>query len=616
MPVLYRRYCMSSGRYLLPPIWVVLHRRGGWNRPYPMMKKGGGARIEPSIRSSLDNMLKVSPEYAFPDPERLCRGDFIIVFLICFTVLVSNVIYVSDLFMLWHDDNQSYYFSSLNQMSGRLSDVSRHTIVDSFLLHVMANVSPFFARVVTILIGALPLAILSYLVMRLALRLRPEAAAFGACGPLVVAGQWEIFVGINLSYVVFDASVFFLVVLLLVWARQASNWAVTLLVAPCVAIAISDGIVSSILLGPALLWCSFFIRPKSIWQSCIVSIVIVGGTVKSIFEQGSTGRAVFADEPVERIFRDLPATLDFLLPGGLMPAWIALALLAAFAIIGSLWSLRWRCSHPVFGIGLAAAMFLVPIIIYALFRPSFPNRYAFLPTIAVFILLAIGAHLVLNRVSRALGGTGIARANSWSLPSGVAGSILLLGLGGLAYHKSQYEEPRFTLMTNTARLVSDYFNPRENPIAGSVGVDTREQLILLSENGFPYMYPHRYPALGYIRFVTGDPTAVGFAGARKLCANPFEPWGGRWELGPGGFDEDQPISAHAFRGQNGRGAELKHLLATGATSLDAADASWTLYEIGDFGARALSRGVGRAELEARLAALEIEAGSVAFSCGL
>lgn len=552
----------------------------------------------------------ISPEFA--------AHDLIAIGFITSVIAIANALYVADLFMLWHDDNQSYYIAGLDQMTNRLSgDISRHYIVDNFLLHILANTSPFIARLAAILTGGIPLAILAYLVLRFGLFLRPEAAAFGAAGPLLVAGQWEIFVGVNLSYVVFDAAMFFAAVLLLMWARQANRWSVTVLASAAVAVSISDGMVSSLLLGPVLLWAVLFIRPRSLLQSALMASALIAATLKAFLEQRDSGRAALADEPWDALLRDLPLSLDFLLPGGVAWAWAALVVFALMATAGAVWSWRSRSIHPVLGLGLAAALYLVPVVIYSLFRPGFPNRYAFLPTIAVFIGLAVIIHFALSLLARQFDKHQPTEPEAnWSLPSGVPGAIVLLILAGLAYHKSQYEAPIFTLISNSTRLVADYFNPPLNPIAGAVEIDTSAQLMVLSESGFPYMYPHRYPALGYLRFVTGNPRAVGFAGSRKLCADPFEEWSSPWEPGPGGFSTESPISAHAFRGLNGTGAALSHLLATPGNDLESSEAEWTLYEIGDFGARAVSDGEGRAELESQLADLGIAPHLIAFSCGL
>lgn len=531
-------------------------------------------------------------------------------------VAICNAIYISDLYMLWHDDNQSYHFAGLNQMSGRLPEVSRHMLVDSFFLHILADVSPFVARIAVILLGGVPLLVLSYTAYRFIFRLRHEVAAFASAAPLVVAGQWEVFVGVNLSYIVFDAAIFFAALLILKWASSCNQWAATALASVSIAFALSDGMVSSILLAPVLLFAAYFIRPDSLYQTGVIAVSIIGATLKAVQEQNGTGRARFADEPVKDLIQGLQAPLDFLLPGGWVPATIALLILGAWCLIGLLWSLRDRRAHPVLTLGFAAALYVVPVAVYSLFRPSFPNRYAFLPTIAVFLAVGVLLHLIIQRLPEKLGRASGDAKDTWAIPSGHAGLAVLVLLGALAYHKSQYEAPLFQLINRATKQVADYFNPPSDPIAGMVRLNTGAQLLVLSENGFPYMYPHRYPALGYLRFVTGNPTAVGFAGSRRLCADPFQPWNSPWSVGPGGFSPELPFSAHAFRGQNGSGTPINHMLSTTASDLDAPESHWVLYEIGEIGAIIAAEGTGRSALEAELARLAIEPHHVAFSCGL
>ena len=80
----------------------------------------------------------------------------------------------------------------------------------------------------------------------------------------------------------------------------------------------------------------------------------------------------------------------------------------------------------------------------------------------------------------------------------------------------------------------------------------------------------------------------------------------------------RPIRVVAFRGENGLGTDLSHILSTEATALDTSEGpqAWTLYEVGAFGASQIVAGAGRVDLELSLEQLELDSSRVGLSCGL
>lgn len=567
----------------------------------------------------LNSALAFDPEKQFGTENRITGQDYILALFVALIVAIANLLYVLDLFMLWHDDNQSYYASTLGQILNRVGGtVSRHVVVDNLMLHVMANGSPYVARALVIFLGAVPLAVMTFFTLRLGFGVGRAGAVLGSALPLVLAGQHEIFVGINLSYVVFDMVMFFSALLLIIWMYRTRSWGAVITGSIAAAILLAEGIVSSVLVAPALIFFAALFGSVN-WPQRLVPIAAIAlATLKSAREQSALGRADMSETPIAAVLSNLPRPLDFILPGGPGVAWFVLALLIAIALYAVFVAIRSRSFVFVTGMGMAAALYMVPVVLYSVGRPGFPNRYAFIPAIGLAVALAVVVHLLAVWLDER------AKGSDWLSKHRIVGDMMpttfaaILAVFAMGYQKSQHVDPIFGLISNTTKMVSEYFNPRANPISIAAQETSGTQLIVLAESGFPYMYPHRYPALGYLRFVTGDDRAVGFAGNRKLCATPFEPWGGPWQFGPGGFAEDLPGRIVAFRGENGTGAELSHVLSTEASALDTAEGpqAWTLYRFDQSGAESLAEGAGRAALEAALGERDLQPHQLAFSCGL
>jgi len=567
----------------------------------------------------LKSALAFDPEKQFGTENRITGQDYVLALFVASVVAIANILYVFDLFLLWHDDNQSYYSASLGNMLIRGGGaITRHIVIDNILLHTMANVSPFAARVLAIFIGAVPLAVMLFFILRSGFGIDRAGAAFGASFPLIVSGQYEVFVGLNLTYVAFDAVMACAALLLIIWMYQTRSWGALISGSIGVAIILSDGIVSSLLVAPALVVFAALAKDVPLWSRALPISAVLLATTKSTLELSRQGLTQISETPFAAFLGNLHKPLDFVLPGGQMMAWAALLVFALLSLYALIVAWRARSSALLLGFGVAAALYLVPVFVYSLGRPGFPNRYAFLPVIGIAIALAVIIHLVarwLDSKSGKFEPVLSLRMGGSITPATLTVIVAILGLG---YQKSQHVDPMFSLISNTTRVVADYFNGRRDPISVVGAPTSGVQLIVLAESGFPYMYPHRYPALGYLRFVTGDDRAVGFAGSRKLCATPFEPWGGPWQFGPGGFAEDLPGRIVAFRGENGTGAELSHVLSTEANALDTADGpqAWTLYRFDQSGAESLTAGAGQAELEAALAERDLQPHQLAFSCGL
>jgi hypothetical protein len=578
-----------------------------------------GEKLELRMISSILNRPTATPDYLLGTRSEISANDYLVAAFIAIIVAVTNIVYVADLFMLWHDDNTSYYTATQGEMLNRLGGtVSRHFIIDNILLQIMANVSPFVGRVATIILGAVPMAVLGYFSLRSWFGLSVSASTLGATMPLVVTGQFEVLVGINLSYVVFDIALFYAALLLLVWMERAQTWGVAIIASVGLAVIISDGMVSSILLGPALLICVALGQKIPLLTRLLPAFAVIGASLKTLLEQTGMNRAQWASDPIEAVFTNLPRPVDVLLPGGGVVAWLVVLVLGMTVVYALLHCLRSKSATLLHVIGAAATLYLVPILIYSIGRPGFPNRYAFISVVGVSIAFAIGVHVVGAYLDRKTNQSyftkGIETPNAL-MPSTI---IVMLAILMLGFQKSQFVDTKFRLISQTSTLVTRYFNPRNDPLSIAGYQPSDYQLLVLSESGFPWMYPHRIPALGWLRFVTGDDRAIGFAGSRQLCADPFEEWEDPWKYGPGGFSMDQPIRVVAFRGENGLGTELHHVLTTEATALDTSDGPqrWSLYEVGEFGARQIVDGAGRSDLEAQLVLLELETSSIALSCGL
>ncbi|OLF81341.1 hypothetical protein AWH62_01325 [Maricaulis sp. W15] len=541
------------------------------------------------------------------------REDWALMFVGATIIFVANANYISDLYLLWHDDATSYFQSSLNHMMRRGGGtVTRHLIVDNFLAQIMTNVSPFAARLVLIAVGGVPLFLTAYWALRLGFSLAPAGAALAASLPLVIVGQWEIFIGINLSYVVFDVAFFFVCILFLVYGRHANNWPATVIVSALIAFTISDGISSSVLLVPAIFWAALFIRPKSLLQSALICFSIILVTTKVVREQSSLGRAEWAGDPLRAVLSNFATPIDTVLPGGELIAWVVLLALFAMAV-GAIYFAILKKEYELLAIiGFAAAVYVVPIIIYSIGRGGFPNRYSFISVVGLSCSVGVMFQIVASFVRGALSAESAGGQVSTG-PSFASGVVVLCVLA-LGFQKSIHVEQHIGVISRRIELVSNYLHyASRGPIQAGVDIRPQDQLILVAENNFPYLYPHRGPGLGFLRFVTSNLNVVGYAGRRRLCADPFSPWESFWSHGPGGLTVERPIRIVGFFGPNGEGAELSHLLSTQGGSLDG---PWTLYQTGDFGARPVGEGEGRETLEALLAGRDLEPHEIAFSCGL
>lgn len=543
----------------------------------------------------------------------LTREDWGLLGIVSLIIFVANANYVSGLYLLWHDDVTSYFYSINNHIIMRGgATVTRHLIVDNFLAQIMANVSPFVARLVLIAAGGVPFFLIGYLALRYGFMLTSGAAALGAGLPLLLAGQWEVFVGINLSYVIFDAAFCFACILILSFARRADSWIATIVASLLIAISISDGMFSSALLAPAIFWAALFIRPRSLPKSALILLSIVAATIKVVREQASLGRAQWASDPWHAVVSNITTPIDTVFPGGELSA---LALLLVVAIVGlaSVYlSIRHKAYWLVAVVGFAAALYIVPIVIYSVGRSGFPNRYSFIPVVGLACFAGVLFHVASAFVRCVVGSRGEFKPASGSLS--LAAGVVLVGMLLLGFQKATHVEQHIDTVSRRTKLVSDYLHyGASGPVRAGVDIRPQDQLILVAENNFPYLYPHRGPGLGYLRFVTSNNNIVGYAGRRRQCADPFSPWESFWAHGPGGLTRERPIRIVGFFGPNGDGAELDHLLSTQGEDLNA---PWVLYEAGHLGARPLGHGSGREALEALLSEHGLEPHQIAFSCGL
>lgn len=545
--------------------------------------------------------------------DALTREDWGLLGAVSLIIFVANANYVSGLYLLWHDDVTSYFHSINNHMMMRGgATVTRHLIVDNFLAQIMANVSPFVARLVLIATGGVPLFLLCYLALRCGFMLAPGAAALGAGLPLLLAGQWEIFVGINLSYVVFDAAFCFACILILSFARKADSWIATIIASLLIAISISDGMFSSALLAPAIFWAALFIRPRSLPKSALILVSVIATTIKVVREQASLGRAQWASDPWHAVVSNIAVPIDTVLPGGEFSA-LALLLVVGIAGLASVYlSIRYKAYWLVAVVGFAAALYIVPIVIYSVGRGGFPNRYSFIPVVGLACFAGVLFHFASAFVRSAVASRGELKLASGSLS--LAAGVVLVGMLLLGFQKATHVEQHIDTVSRRTKLVSDYLHyGASGPVRAGVDIRPQDQLILVAENNFPYLYPHRGPGLGYLRFVTSNNNIVGYAGRRRQCADPFSPWESFWAHGPGGLTTERPIRIVGFFGPNGRGTEMDHMLSTQGEDLNA---PWVLYEAGHLGARPLGHGSGREALEALLSEHGLEPHQIAFSCGL
>lgn len=539
----------------------------------------------------------------------------VIVSVIVFSV---NVLYVSDLFLLWHDDSAYYHVALEKDLIVRGTYfVARHAPLDSLLFHILANVSPLAARIAVIITGAVPAALLGYLAARLAFRFSPAAAALVGALPFLLTGQWEIFVGVNLSYVVYDLAVFHLCVLIIAWTRSQQAWGAVLVSTAGIAALISDGIDSNALVGPALLWCALFVRPSSIWKAAMLWIAISGATLKGALEYSSHANNEAHSDVVIRVLHNILLPIDFVLPGGLVVAAIGFAPLAIAALLGVAYALYERRPGLLPAMGTAAALYLVPIIIYSAGRGGFSNRYGFLPTAGLALSAAALLEPLLIKVSspRFSGTAGAVLRSGFS----VAAGIIVLVLSVLGFQKAQFKPELPTLQSNVTRLIHEYFTERDNePIRSAVQAGETPQAILSVAGGVPYLFPYRGWSLGYVELATGRDDVMGFAGPHNLCGNPFGPWIDMLQRGPGGFTQDAGLRIVGFRGDNGRGRELNYVLATDAEALDVdgIPQPWSLYETGVDGSRIVAEGAGRSALETSAASLGLTPAEIALNCGL
>lgn len=535
-------------------------------------------------------------------------------------VVVANAFAVWHLDLAWHDDVTSFAHHVFGIPTPRGHFNPRHGVLDSIQYALFSGASPLTARMFVILAGGIPAVLLGYAVARTIFGFERPFAALFASIPYLTIAQYEIFVGVNLSYIVFDFAALYACLMIVAMLRHNTKIALSAIGATIVAGIIIYCTLTNILFGPVVAILSIFILRGSIIHRILMIGAASAASYISIQKQLLSQRAhdIPLPQAIEAAIYNLGRTADRYFIGDMTTAWAILGILTILMIAAGLYSLvRFHWKGAVVPITFGIFVF-GSILMYSVSFTWFPNRYGFI-AVAGF---GLGMAWFMDATARLV--TEAAPGRAAKLTSDLLATLAALLIAFMAYTKAQGlpQVRHLHDFTQTVRayLAGGAYGRSVDRGAAFQRLQSANQLMIITDGRNPVQYKHTYPSLGFVRFVTGRRTEImGWSGEGDRCSDPFAPWTHDWQQGPAGFTPELPIRVVGFRRNYGSGTEVEYMLRAPERALETAEGAanpWQLYQLSGGTPQIVSEGRGSDALRAELNRLGLTPLQVALNCGI
>lgn len=535
-------------------------------------------------------------------------------------VVAANAFAVWHIDLAWHDDVTSYAHHVIGIPTPRGFSNPRHGVLDSIQYALFSGASPLTARMFVILAGGLPAVLLGYAVARTIFGFRRPFAALFATTPYLTIAQYEIFVGVNLSYIVFDFAALYACLMIVAILRDNTRISVSAIGAITIAGLIIHGTITDILFGPAIAILSIFILRGSIIHRLMMTGSAIAASYISIQKQLLSQRAhdIPLPQAIEASITNLGRTANQFFIGDQTLAWVILGTLTILLIAAGIYSLlRFRWSGAIVPITFGIFVF-GSILMYCISFTWFPNRYGFI-AVAGF---GLGMAWFLDATARLVAEA--APEQTAKITNDILAALVALLIAFLAYTKAQgLPQVRYLhdfTQTVRAYLAGGAYGARVERGVQFQRLQAANQLMIITDGPNPIQYKHTYPSLGFVRFVTGRRTEImGWSGEGNRCSDPFAPWTHDWQQGPAGFTPELPIRVVGFRRNYGSGTEVEYMLRAPERALETAEGAanpWQLYQLSGGTPQVVSEGRGSDALRVELNRLGLTPLQVALNCGI
>ncbi|MED5549097.1 MAG: hypothetical protein VX529_07020 [Pseudomonadota bacterium] len=533
---------------------------------------------------------------------------------------------------LMQDDAAGAFSGVMNTYNSYYGEItSRHGILETLFRHVSADVSVQTSRLLVVVFGVFPACFSTYYVAVRFLNVRPIGAMVAVCIPFLLGGQVVIPFSYNSSYPVFDLLSLSICVAAVCVGSRSDNLEFVGAILLSLAFLVSEAMNNAPFLTPSLFVFVLFLRWRSVTARFLTAFVLVGGTLKVVYETfvlrmdstpGSREAFSFSDI-LYQFWSNIVDTTHSVFGLGVVGA-VIFVFLSSVAFAGSYLSwVHFKDGRSFIVTVFSLSLFYIPLLGFAVAAEGFQLRYAFYSHVGLMLLFGfwislLSSALLWPEAERSGGGemSGVVRFSKR-----ISRSALILGALSLtvvaAYLKSQ-PSPAAERITMQLERLSTYF---QRPPARAIRAARTHQYLVMTDGG--ELRSSLLPlatAFGYIQLVTANAAAFGWIGPADACGDPFrEDWSlwGRSKL-PGALSLSEPMWVVGANGRFGGVRELGYLLASDVDNPSARldGARWRLYAIGDRAASLVAEGEGELSALAAMRERGIDPQLVALSCGL